>query len=197
MTELERALEDIAEVRGRLAGVQRFKGYSAIASAASGIFALGAGVVQALIVGTPHTNGDGRIYFAIWFVCCAASVVVNYSAIAHWFVNDATARDRWHTRTVGLSMLPAIVLGAALSAAFLQQGLFGLLPGSWYACYGVGVFASRLNVPRGVVPIALGFIAIGVALLFCPAQLALQPWVVALGFGIGQIAIGILVARDV
>lgn len=197
MTEIERALEDIAEVRDRLAGAQRFKGYSAIAAGASGIFALVTGVVQAVLVGTPHTPNDGRIYFAIWFVCCAASIVVNYSAIAHWFVNDATARERWQTRTVGLTMLPSIVLGAALSLALLQAGLFALLPGVWFACYGVGLFASRLTVPRGVIPIAGAFVLAGVGLLFAPPQLALQFWVNALGFGLGQIAIAFLVARDV
>ncbi len=197
VTEIERALEDIAEVRDRLAGVQRFKGYSAIAAGASGIFALVAGVVQMVLVPTPHTASDGRVYFAIWFVCCAASIVVNYSAIAQWFLNDATARERWQTRTVGLTMLPSIVLGATLSLALLQAGLFALLPGVWSACYGVGLFASRLTVPRGVTAVAAAFVLGGVALLFVPPQLALQFWVNALGFGLGQIAIAVLVARDV
>lgn len=197
VTEIERALEDIAEVRERLAGAQRFKGYSAIAAAISGIFALVTGVVQAVLIGTPHGAHDGRVYFAIWFVCCAASLVVNYSAIAHWFVSDATSRERWQTRTVGLSMLPSIALGAAFSLALLQNELFSFLPGVWFACYGVGLFASRLTVPRGVVPVAVCFILGGIALLFAPAQLALQFWVNALGFGLGQIAIAVLIARDV
>ena len=197
MTQLERALEDIAEVRDRLAGAQRFKGYSAIAAAATGIFALVAGVIQAVLVGTPQGAHDSRVYFAIWFVCCAASIVVNYSAIAHWFVSDATARERWQTRTVGLSMFPSIVLGAALSLALLHSNQFGLLPGAWFACYGVGLFASRLTVPRGVVPIASFFIVAGIALLFAPPQFALQFWVNALGFGLAQIAIAVLIARDV
>ncbi len=197
MTDIERALADIAEVRDRLAGAQRFKGYSAIAAGLSGGFALAAGVVQALLIGTPHTGQDGRTYFAIWFVCCAASIVVNYGAIAHWFVNDASARDRWHTRTVGLSILPSIVLGAAFSLALVQADLIKFLPGVWFACYGVGLFASRLTVPRGVLPVAGAFVAAGIVLLFSPAPVSLQWWVNALGFGAGQIVIAVLVARDV
>ena len=197
VTDIERALADIAEVRDRLAGAQRFKGYSAIAAGLSGGFALVAGVVQALLMGTPQTNHDGRMYFAIWFICCAASIVVNYGAIAHWFVNDATAREKWQTRTVGLSMLPAIVLGAAFSLALVQSDLVRFLPGVWFACYGVGLFASRLTVPRGVLPIAGAFVLAGIALLFAPADIALQWWVNALGFGAGQIAIAVLVGRDV
>jgi len=196
VTELERALADIAEVRERLAAAQRFRGYSALAAAISGLFALVAGAVQALLIGTPANAHDGRVYFAIWFVCCAASIAVNYGAIAQWFVNDASARERWQTRTVGLSILPAVILGAALSFASLRIQEFGLLPGIWFGCYGVGLFASRLTIPRAVLPIAGAFVAIGAALLFAPPPLSLQSWIPAVGFGLAQLMIAILVARE-
>lgn len=196
MTDLERALADIAEVRERLGHVQRFRGYSALAAVVSGGFAIAAGIVQLLVV--PHivTPHDGHVYFALWFVCCASSVLVNYGAIAHWYVNDATARDRWQTATVGLSMIPALVLGAIFSFALLRVDLFAFLPGVWYGCYGVGLFASRTMVPRAVVPIAAAFMVAGMGLLFVPAQIALQWWVLPLGFGLGQLAIGTIVARE-
>jgi len=196
MSELERALADIAEVRDHLAAAQRFKGYSALAAAVSGLFALVAGAVQALLIGTPASPHDGRVYFAIWFVCCAASIAINYGAIAQWFVNDASARERWQTRTVGLSILPAVILGAALSIAVLRVQAFALLPGVWFGCYGVGLFASRLTVPRGVLPIAGAFVVAGSALLFAPPTLSLQCWIPAAGFGIGQLTIAFLVARE-
>ena len=196
MTEIERALLDIAEVRGRLAMTQRFKGYSGVAAIASGLFALAAGIVQALIVPAPSSVREDRLFFAIWLVCCAAAVVVNYGAIAHWFVNDASARDRWQTRTVGLSILPALVLGAALSFALIDADRASYLSGIWYGAYGVGLFASWTLVPRGVTVIAAAFLAAGVGLLFAPAHVALAWWVPALGFGLGQIGIGVLVLRE-
>jgi hypothetical protein len=196
MTDLERALADIAEVRERLGHVQRFRGYSALAAAASGLFAIAAGAVQALLVPRIATVHEGHLYFALWFACCAAAVLVNYGAIAHWYVNDATARDRWQTATVGLSMLPSVVLGAMLSFALLRSNLFVFLPGVWYGCYGVGLFASRTTVPRPVAGIALAFMAIGMALLFAPADLALQWWVLPLGFGTGQLAVGAIILRE-
>lgn len=196
MTDLERALADIAEVRERLGHTQRFRGYSAIAAAASGVFALVAGALQLLLF--PHVQSvqQGHLYFALWFVCCAASVLVNYGAIAHWYVNDATARDRWQTATVGLSMVPALVLGAMLSFALLRANLFEFLPGVWYGCYGVGLLASRTMVPRAVVPIAAAFMIAGMGLLFLPAPLALQWWVLSLGFGAGQLGIGFIIMRE-
>lgn len=196
MDGLERALADIAEVRERLGHVQRFKGYSAIAAASSGVFAIVAGVVQLLLLPRVDTVQHGHWYFALWFACCAASILVNYGAIAHWYVNDATARDRWQTATVGLSILPALALGAVLSFALLRAGLFGFLPGVWYGCYGVGLFASRTMIPRAAVAVAAFFLVAGCALLFVPARLALEWWVLPLGFGAGQLAIGLFVARE-
>lgn len=194
MTEIERALLDIAEVRERMGAAQQFKGYSGVAAIASGFFAIVAGIVQAILV--PDAAANGSRYFAIWIVCCAAAILVNYGAIAHWFISDASARDRWQTRTVGLAILPALVLGAALSFALFGAGSIALLPGLWCATYGAGLFASRTMVPRGVVPVAALFMLAGVALLFAPPALALAWYVPAATFGIGQTLIGWLVLRD-
>jgi len=196
MSDLERALADIAEVRQRLGHVQRFKGYSGIAAMTSGVFALAGGLVQAVLVPTVQTVHQGHLYFALWLVCCTASVLVNYGAIAHWYVNDATARDRWQTATVGLSILPALILGATLSFALLRANLFAFLPGVWYGCYGVGLFASRTMVPWAVVPIAAAFLVAGVVVFFVPPAVALSWWVLPLGFGIGQLAIGYSIMRE-
>jgi len=196
MTELERALMDIAEVRERLAMTQRFRGYSGVAAVASGVFAFAAGAVQLLLAPVPSNVHEGRIYFAIWLTCCAAAAIVNYGAIAHWFVNDASARDRWQTRTVGLSILPALVLGAALSFALLAGGRFAYLPGIWCGCYGVGLFASRTMIPRGAVGVAAFLLVAGIALLFTPPSIALAWWILPAGFGLGQIAIGAFILRE-
>jgi len=153
-------------------------------------------VLQALLVAVPHTAYDARVYASIWLVCGTAAAIVNYGSIAHWFVSDASARDRWQTRTVGLAILPAVALGAAITLALLMRGAFAYLPGVWYGCYGVGLFASRTMLPRDVLPIAAFFLVAGIALLFTPTAIALAWWVLPIGFGVGQIAIGVLVARD-
>jgi hypothetical protein len=196
MTDIERALLDIAEVRDRLAMTQRFKGYSGVAAAAAGAFAIAAGLAQFVLVPVPHGVHEDRLYFAIWLACCAAAAIVNYGAIAHWFVSDASARDRWQTRTVGISILPSLVLGAALSFVLLAGGHVNYLPGIWYGCYAVGLFASRTTLPIKVLPIASAMLVTGIALLFVPRDLALSWWVLPLGFGIGNLAIGFMLFRD-
>jgi hypothetical protein len=196
MTELERALSDIAEVRERLAMAQRFKGYSGVAAILSGCFAVAAGIIQKILVPTPVGVHDEHLYFAIWFLCAALAAMVNYGAILNWFWSDASVRDRWQTRTVGLAILPALLLGGGFSFALLARGEIGVLPGVWYGCYGVGLFASRTMLPRGALSIAAAFLAIGVALLFAPSSLSLSWWVLPAGFGIGQILIGAIIRRE-
>ncbi len=196
MTELEQALLNIAEVRERLAVSQRFHGISGVAAIASGVFALAAGVLQALLVAVPGSGYEQRVYASIWLVCGTAAMIVNYASIAHWYVSDTSVRDRWQTRTVGLAILPAIALGAGLTLALVLRGGFAYLPGVWYGCYGVGLFASRMMLPRDVLPIAAFFLVAGIALLFVPMSIALAWWVLPVGFGVGQIAIGVLVSRD-
>ena len=111
-------------------------------------------------------------------------------------INDATARERWQTATVGFAILPALILGAALSFALLRADLFAFLPAVWYGCYGVGLLASHTMLPRAVLPISVAFLAAGIGLLFASPAVALSPWILAVGFGAGQIAIGVLVMRE-
>lgn len=195
MTDLERALADIAEVRDRLGHMQRFKGYSGVAAMLSGLFAMGAGVVQLMLVPAVSSAHDARLYFSIWFVCCFAAMLVNYSTIAHWYVNDASAREKWQTATVGFSILPAVVVGAALSFALLRVQMMPLLPGVWCACYGTGLFASRTTLPPAAVWTAAAFMCAGMVLMFVPPAIALAWWVLPLTFGIGQLTIGASIVR--
>ena len=72
-----------------------------------------------------------------------------------------------------------------------------MLPGIWYACYGLGLFASRTLLPKGVMYAAAMFGLIGAALLLMPNQwLAMAWWVMAAGFAIGQFWIARLIALE-
>ena len=59
--EVRKAIADIAEVRDRLATVQRFDGYSGGAAIASGLVAVGFGVVQALVAPQPRAGTSSTI----------------------------------------------------------------------------------------------------------------------------------------
>ena len=195
--EVERALADLAEVRDRLASVQEFHGYSASAAALSGVIALVAGVVQWLVAPHPRTAVEFSHYLTIWLACLVGGLAINYGALLIWYVRNARLHERRQTRTVGLAILPALCLGAVLTLAMVGHGLIGLLPGVWFASYGIGLFASRAMLPRAVIYVAVAFGVAGAALILSPsADAPLAFWVMPAGFGVGQTIIGYLISVD-
>ena len=194
--DVTRAIADLDEVRSRLASVQRFRGLSGPAALASGLGAFGSGMVQFAVVPAPHGAADAARYVAIWTACLAFALALNYGAVAVWLVRNWSSRTRTELQTAAIAIVPSIVAGGAFTAALLSRGEIGLLPGTWSLCYGLGLLATRSMLPRGVLVVAIGFAAIGSALLFASGLNALAWWVMPLTFGAGQTAIGILLVRD-
>ncbi|HEV2037421.1 MAG TPA: hypothetical protein VGQ96_02355 [Candidatus Eremiobacteraceae bacterium] len=195
--EVERALADLAEVRDRLASVQEFRGYSGSAAVLSGLIAVIAGVIQWAVAPAPQSPDAIHRYLEIWFVCLGLALAINYGALLIWYVRIAGRHERRQTRTVGVAIIPAIALGAVLSLAMLAHGMAWLLPGVWYASYGIGLFSSRAMLPRGVIFVTSGFGLAGAALILTlDTTLPLRFWVMPLGFGFGQMFIGYLLSQD-
>lgn len=195
--EIEQALSDLAEVRDRLVLVQRFEGYSAAAAIASGIAALIAGYVQRFTVGFPVVPQTLYRYVAIWMVCLAVALLLNYGAVAVWAWKHRGPGDASRFRSAARSIAPSVVLGGVLTLALIDRGEFTLLPGTWFAIYCLGLFASRDAIPRSTFPITLGFGALAALFLVSPLrQIALAWWVMPFGFGLGQVGVGALIWRE-
>ena len=194
--EVRKALADLAEVRGRLATVQRFDGYSGSAAIASGIVAIAAGVVQALLVPEPQSAAARQTYLIIWLTCLGFALAINYGAIVAWRFRNRGEQAAVQFRTVGMSIVPALAAGGVITLALLLRGLDDLLPGMWCATYALGLFASRAMVPQDVVVVAVAFGAVAAVLLLIPSLHPLAWWIMPLAFGGGQIAIGAMVLAD-
>jgi len=191
----QQAAADLAEVRLRLAGVQRFAGYSGVAAAASGFLGLCAGWLQAVLTPHPSTPASLNLYLTIWLSTLALALAINYGAVGVWLVRNRGRHALQQGRLAAVAILPAILFGGALTIALADAGLFHLLPGVWYGAYAVGLFASRTLVPPSVHTAAGAFGVIAVALLLPFAGFALAWWVMPIGFGFGQIAIGACLSR--
>lgn len=189
-------MADLAEVRGRLATMQRFDGYSGPAAIASGLVAIAAGSIQAWLAPYPQSETAQRTYLTIWLTCLGLSLAVNYGAIFVWRLRNRGAQAAVQFRTVGMSIVPALAAGGVITVALVGRGLEILLPGMWCATYALGLFASRAMVPRPVVAVAAGFGAFGAILLLDPYLQPLGWWVMPAAFGLGQIAIGSIVLID-
>jgi hypothetical protein len=195
--EVQRALSDLAEVRDRLAHLQRFGGYSGFAAAASGVGAFIAGYLQVQIAPVPRTPEALHGYIVIWLTCLAAALACNYGAVIAWVLRNRGPRARHQFRFASWSIAPSIVLGGALSVALVDHRAFTLLPGTWFACYGIGLFASRDMIPKSTMAVTIAFAVLALVFLVTPLEAAaLSWWVMPLGFGLGQLAIGYLIWKD-
>jgi hypothetical protein len=196
MVDLQRALSDLAEVRDRLAAVQRFEGYSGPAAAISGFAALIAGVVQFRIAPLPSTSAALHVYVEIWMSCLAVALALNYGTVAAWVLKNRGPGAQSQFRSAARSIAPSVVLGGAITLALLDHAAYAVLPGTWFALYALGLFASRGVIPTSTLPITFAFAALALVFLITPlAQVALAWWVMPLGFGVGQVAIGYLIWR--
>jgi hypothetical protein len=197
VVEIERALSDLAEVRDRLVRVQRFEGYSALAAVASGLGALIAGYVQARVAPLPATDASLRAYVTIWMTCLAVALALNYGAAAIWMLRHRGPAAASGFRTAARSIAPSVLLGGLLTVALIDRGAYALLPGTWFALYSLGLFASRDAIPRTTVLVTLGFAVLAALFLVSPLQhFALAWWVMPLGFGAGQVAVGALIWKE-
>jgi hypothetical protein len=195
--ELQRALEDLEEVRDRLARSERFEGYSGPAAIASGIGALVAGYVQFRLAPLPQGADALRDYVVIWITCLAVALALNYGAVAIWLMTNHGPSARGQFRSAARSIAPSILLGGALSFALVDHATYAVLPGAWYALYAIGLFASRNVIPTSTIGITCLFAALAVLLLATPlSAFALAWWVMPLGFGTGQIGIGYLILKE-
>lgn len=195
--DLQRALSDLAEVRGRLAHVQRFEGYSAPAAAASGLCAVAAGFVQMRAAPAPGNPAEYSAYLTIWLACLALALALNYGAAATWLIKHRGPGSDSRFRSAALSIAPSVVLGGALSLALVDRSVFALLPGTWFAFYAIGLFASRGVIPNACAAVTIAFTLLGLLFLTTPlANVALHWWVMPLGFGTGQLAIGWFIWRS-
>lgn len=192
----QQAAADLAEVRLRLAGVQRFGGFSGFAAAVSGCLGLCAGLAQSLIAPRPTTESEFHAYLTIWLTTLAIALAVNYGAVVMWLARNRGRHAIEQSRLAAVAILPAIVFGGTLTLALAYGGTWQLLPGVWYGAYAVGIFASRTLIPTSVLTVAGAFGVAAVALLLPFSSFALMWWVMPLGFGLGQIVIGRCLARE-
>jgi hypothetical protein len=195
--DVQRALSDLAEVRDRLAGLQRFEGYSGPAAAASGAGALIAGYAQARVTPLPATPAALHAYLLIWLSCLGAALLLNYGAVVVWLLKSRGPSAQSRFRSAALSIAPSILLGGALSLALVDHSAYTLLPGTWFTFYAIGLVASRGAIPAAASVVTAAFAVLAVIFLVTPlSAVSLAWWVMPIGFGFGQLTIGYLIWRE-
>jgi hypothetical protein len=181
-----RALDQIAEIHQQLVKGEVYRGYRSAPVALSGLVGLAAAWLQAPQLGV----SDPVAFVLYWTAIAACSAAVGSSEIIYSYIVTGNAFTRRQTRRVVGQLLPSVAAAVIVTAVLLRlsAALVRLLPGLWALFFGVGVFASRLYLPRASGWVALFYFAAGSALLWnAHAPSAVSPWAVGGVFGVGQL----------
>jgi hypothetical protein len=188
MTELDKALADLAHIRARLAAGSLFQGLGPAAIGATGLLALATAEAQAV---WPYPlAGSREAFLAVWVaVAIVAAALIGGEMIA-----------RSRRRHGGLStamivnaaeqFVPAGFGGAAVAAVILQFSPENcwMLPGLWQIFVSLGIFAAARCLPRSVTLAGAWYFLAGTAVLILASEdKALSPWLMGLPFGAGQL----------
>jgi hypothetical protein len=180
------ALENLRYIRSTIEAADTFTtvpGYGCIAMGVTALVAVGVESIPQL---TPYWIG-------IWV---AAAIVECTTAL--WFMEQkARAQGLSLRRAVArrffMTLAPAFVAGAILTAALAGSIDRELMTGMWLLLYGTGLAACGLFAIRAVSTAGLAFMALGTATLWLPPGSA--HIVLALGFGGIHLALGANIVR--
>ena len=175
MTELHDALEQIRRIRADVARSRVYRGYRAAPTAATGLLAIFAALLQ------PWLVSDAESYVALWTACAmAATAVVGSSILAHPSPNtrEAIGRLAW-----------PLVAGAAVTVALTGEAP-ALLPGLWQIFFALGLFASLRVLPRAMFLVALFYLLSGTLVLG-----SMDPVAMGVPFGVGQLSAAFILFR--
>ena len=193
MTELERAIADVAFIQQRLAASTRFDGLAPHAMAGTGLLALVAAAAQMrwprLLADSPHS------YVVVWSaVALAAVALIGGEALQRSRRLHGSMADTMIASTLRL-LLPFIAAGGAVALVLLRLAPASawLLPGLWQLLIALAGFSAVSTLPRAIVWPAGWYFASGVTVLaWAAATGALDPWMMGLPFGVGQLAVALV-----
>ena len=192
MRDLHQALDDIAEIRSRIAAGSMFRGLGPLTIAGTGVLALALGAAQT--VWPAALASDPTRYLLVWIAAALLAGV----AVAIEMVD----RSRRHHGAMATAMilrvieqfLPAAAAGFAASVALLRYApdSLWLVPGLWQLFMAVGVFASVRLLPWGLSFVAAWYFLAGATVLIAASETRdLAPWMMAAPFAVGQLGMGL------
>ena len=183
----DRALENVAFVRGVMERSTNFTAVPGWGGVAMGASAFGAAVIAS-------TQTAPKQWFGVWVAEAALSAVIGVVAIVIKARLNSVPLGVGPARRFAFFMLPALVAGGVLTLACAQAEAWSLLPVVWLLLYGVGVCAAgAVSSPPVVALLGLALVAGGTAAALSPTSWG--NWYLAALFGVGHIVAGIVIIR--
>jgi hypothetical protein len=197
MRDVEKALAEIAAIRGQVARSTQFHGLGAATLAATGLLALTLAAGQAAWLPAPSENVDA--WLTLW---CGLAVLCAALIGSEMVMRTSRARLGLAQEMIATAVgrfTPAAAACVLVTAALHQKApeTMWMLPGLWQVIFSLGLFASRDSLPPGIFIAGLWYLTTGVGCLALGGgTTAFAPWLMGLPFGAGQILIAAMVWRN-
>jgi len=186
------ALAQVSKLQQFILERNRFKGYSGTARVLSG----GAAIIGAVVMsgaGFPRTE---LAHLAGWSVVLVAGLIINYGALAYWFLFDNEVRRNPVMLKPALDAVPPLAVGGILAVSLVLRGQYDLIFGACMSLYGLGQVAYRRSLPKGIYMLGFYYLACGAFFLVDGGIRFTEPWPMALAFAAGEAASGLVLIVD-
>jgi hypothetical protein len=186
--------------------MNRAQGLTAVPGVGTAVIG-GTAVLAATLATLSPSHGAWTL---VWLVEAAVALSLGMMAMARKARRTDVALWTGQGRTFILGLVPALVVGAAITAALyrhatglpidpldraaLQTGTaLDLVPAVWLLCYGVAVASAGMHSVRPVPAMGAGFLVLGLLALVAPPDWG-HAWL-ALGFGGLHLGFGLFIAK--
>ena len=181
-----RAMDNLRYIRETMERAGSFTALSGWGQVAMGVTALGAALIAASATST-------AVWISVWTGEALIALVIGVWSVTRKARAAGMPLLSGPGRKMALSLAPAVVAGAVLTAVLFGEGIVQPLPGMWMLLFGAGIVAAGSFSVRIVPVMGLCFMLLGTVALLLPAS-----WgngLMALGFGGLHIFFGFLIAR--
>lgn len=189
MNDLNRALGDISSIRRQMARSTEFRGYGPATLAATGLIAVLAATIQAMVLPDPVTHIS--TYLGIWI--CTAGLSAALTGIQMYTrtrrMHSGMSQEMMHMAveqflpSVGAGLLITLVLVRYVPAALW------MIPGIWQVIFSLGVFSSCRFLPRPMLAAGAWYLLTGLVCISLGGSRALSPWAMGIPYGAGQLLV--------
>lgn len=181
-----RAMDNLRFIRETMEAAGTFTAVSGWGQVVIGLTAILAAFIASNFPGRPE-----------WVLVWAAEAFLAL-LISVWFMyNKARLASlpllTGSVRKLLFSFSPVAVVGMVVTIAFMQRGMYAMMPGVWMLLYGTAVVAAGAFSVRIIPVMGTAFILVGAAALFAPV--AWNTTLMIAGFGALHISFGFIIAR--
>ena len=194
MSEVDRALSQLAFIQDRLAASTRFRGLAPLAVGATGAIAL-------IVAAIEDVGGYGLpswSFVPTWVATAGvAASLIAVEALGRARRLHAGMADRMLASTLRL-LLPFVAAGAMLTFVIVRASpdTIWTLPGLWQMLIALTGFSAVGTLPKTIVwPAAWYFLCATVTLFLAAAMGEPTAWMMGIPFGIGQVMTAFILHR--